>query len=483
MRESLINRLRLRRQRGPRSPRLPRPSPRAAGDGSPPLICRMIFDELCVLANGDVVCSCGDPAGRRVYGNVFRHRLEEVYDGAMYRQMRRWQLASRPDSWCPVIGARCGGRISRASAMDQPTGRTVKVLQLEAVSHCNLACPGCPVTRFEEDPAYRRNRSGMLPLEVMLEVVDQLPDLEKILFYNFGEPFLHPQAMTFLRRVRRRRPQVQIHASTNGLPLAPAKVQALGREALVDRMVFSIDGARPESYARYRVGGSLERALGNLRALAEACRQAGTAGRVEVVWQYILFTWNDSDGEIAEARRRAGEMGVPLHWVVTHTPGASERFRDGSPALARLLSQERSYDAMTCDLRMQEMWQAGGRARGRYDAALSAPLERLRGAPGETVALPVTVENRSGAAWNGLPLRLGLLLRSATGRRLEELPGFLLPPGSGAPGRPVELPATVTLPAESGEYQLLVDLVEERVCWFSERGSQPLVLPLVVGEG
>jgi hypothetical protein len=35
---------------------------------------------------------------------------------------------------------------------------------------------------------------------------------------------------------------------------------------------------------------------------------------------------------------------------------------------------------------------------------------------------------------------------------------------------------SVVLPQEPGQYQVLIDVVEEWVCWFFERGSQPLVL-------
>jgi cellulase/cellobiase CelA1 len=66
----------------------------------------MVFDELCVLANGDLVCSCGDPAGLRVYGNVHSDRIADIYNGPLYQEIRNWQLQSKPDSWCPVV-VRC----------------------------------------------------------------------------------------------------------------------------------------------------------------------------------------------------------------------------------------------------------------------------------------------------------------------------------------------------------------------------------------
>ncbi|MBK6408072.1 MAG: radical SAM protein [Holophagales bacterium] len=322
-----------------RFPVLP-PSERRTADasGEAPVVCRMIFEELCVLATGEIVCSCGDPAGLAVYGNVHSDRIEEVFRGRRYRRMRRWQLSAAPGSFCPVVRSRCGGRVSRATALDTEEGRAIKVLQLEPTSRCNLRCPGCPVSNFRVDHAYRPGRTATLPLATMLGVVDQLPDLEKLLFYDFGEPFLHPDAVPFLREVRRRRPEVTLHASTNGLALTPEAIAAIAGEALADRVVFSIDGASEGPYRRYRRGGSFEKARRAVASLAEECARAGTRERVDVVWQYILFEWNDGDEEIARARTLAAEAGARLSFVVTHTPGASRRYVDGSPATAHLLA-------------------------------------------------------------------------------------------------------------------------------------------------
>jgi MoaA/NifB/PqqE/SkfB family radical SAM enzyme len=291
----------------------------------PPMICRMIFDEICVFANGDIVCSCHDSAGKQVYGNVYRDRIADIYNGPLYQELRQWQLTTKPDAWCPVLQAECSGRISRATPRDGLTGRVVRKLQLEPTSYCNLKCPSCPVTHFHRDPAFSPDRANILPLEVMLSVVEQLPDLESILFYDYGEPFLHKDAILFLQTVRRQRPDILLHTSTNGLALNSKKIEALAEEALIDLIIFSIDGAWQESYGRYRVNGNLERALANMEALVRACERAGTADRVQIIWQYILFEWNDSDDELAEARRRAAEIGVPLKWVFTHTEGASKR--------------------------------------------------------------------------------------------------------------------------------------------------------------
>ena len=448
-----------------------------------PMVCRMIFDELCVLANGDMVCSCGDPAGIRVFGNVLEDRIADVYNGPLYRSARRWQLEDQPDSYCPVTRAFCGGRVSRADASDGETGRSVKTLQLEPISFCNLRCPGCPTTQFSIDPAYRTDRGSILPLAVMEDVVAQLPDLEKLLFYNFGEPFLHKEAIPFLRTVRRTRPNVVVHTSTNGIPLDASMVAALAGEALVDRIVFSIDGAREESYRTYRVRGRLEQALAALEALVAARERAGTRDRLEIHWQYILFEWNDGDDEIDEARARARDIGVPLKWVITHTAGASRRFRDGSPETARLFGGADAYESLTCDLRMQHLWKRRGTAAGIYDARLSASRTELRCRAGGRAGLDVTIRNASGSPWiasGTRRFRLGVELRTPAGRLLKELGGIDVPGQVCRPGGSATLFYDFPAPSIPGRYELSFDVVEDGVCWFSERGSPRLTLPLVV---
>jgi MoaA/NifB/PqqE/SkfB family radical SAM enzyme len=130
--------------------------------------------------------------------------------------------------------------------------------------HTHLRCQACPVTYFHADPGFRDDRAKILPLEVMLSVVEQLPNLEQILCYDYGEAFLHKDAISFLQVVCRQRPDILLHTSTNELALNPKKIGALAAEPLIDLIVFSIDGAWEESYRRYRVNGNLQKALANM---------------------------------------------------------------------------------------------------------------------------------------------------------------------------------------------------------------------------
>jgi hypothetical protein len=316
----------------------------------------------------------------------------------------------------------------------------------------------------------------------MLDVVEQLPALEKILFYNFGEPFLHRQAISFLREVRRCRPEVIIHTSTNGLVLTDSMIEAISSEILVDRMILSIDGAREESYRKYRVNGSLANALSKMATLVAVCDRLGNRKRIEIIWQYILFEWNDTDEELSQARQLASALGVPLKWVFTHT-AASKRFTDGSEAAARLFSKGDPYTALTCDSRMFHLWKHGGVSADLYLARLSMHPRALVGPAGARVAALLTVENLSSSAWgsdSGHSFRIGALLRSDNGRVIEELPGIPLPSETIRAGDEGTVLVDVRLPLAVGKYELFFDVVEDGVCWFSERSSPPLICPVRV---
>jgi pyruvate-formate lyase-activating enzyme len=481
----IVNALRgkLVTQRAKRSDRLPSPISRDRLDQAPPIICRSVFEETCVLANGEIVCSCGDPAGLRVYGNVFTDRIKDVYNGNRYREIRRWQLASKPDSWCPVINNRCGGRVFRATNKDDETDRTIKLLQLEPISSCNLHCLSCPIENFEIDSNYRSNRIAMLPLKVMKSIVDQLPDLEKILFYNFGEPFLHPDVVPFLQYVRRLRPDVIIQTNTNGIPLNSEIIDVIAQQVLLDRIVFSIDGATEESYSHYRVGGKFEKALNNMKKMAEAVRDSKNEKIIEIQWNYILFEWNDSAEELTKAKHIAKEIGVLIHWVLTHTEGASKRFLPGSVATELFMDENQNYGALTCELKMSDFDKNNGKALGRYQIVLESDSIRLVGKSGEKLDFNVALTNpcKSELESNvNHPFRLGFRLRSITGKNIRELTGVLLPTTKIAADCRVNVHVDLGLPIEPGNYQLLIDLVEEGITWFSDRGSQPLILDLEV---
>jgi tetratricopeptide (TPR) repeat protein len=104
----------------------------------------------------------------------------------------------------------------------------------------------------------------------------------------------------------------------------------------LDVIRFSVDGARQESYGKYRINGKLDLILTFIEKL-----QADKAGgsRLYIEWKYILFEWNDTDEELGEAAQIAARLGVQLRFCRTHSPGRSQRLqtaRDVADMIARV---------------------------------------------------------------------------------------------------------------------------------------------------
>ncbi len=122
-----------------------------------------------------------------------------------------------------------------------------------------------------------------------------------------------------------------------------------------------------------------------------------------------------------------------------------------------------------------------------FRARLTPGRDRLSGPPGSRVALSVRVTNDSPRVWPvaGSPdghdaLNLGNHWRTRRGR-LVALDDARCPlPGPVEPGEQVEIEIEVTLPSRQGKYVLELDMVQEHVSWFAERGSPTARLPVHV---
>ena len=105
---------------------------------------------------------------------------------------------------------------------------------------------------------------------------------------------------------------------------------------------------------------------------------------------------------------------------------------------------------------------------------------------GEKFAITVTIQNTGDTLWlAGADPRTGIvmpatLITDDKGMLVSEVHGEPVLPHAVAPGETVTLNFERTAPHRSGKYSLKLDLVDQHVCWFEQRGSHPLVIELVV---
>ncbi len=127
---------------------------------------------------------------------------------------------------------------------------------------------------------------------------------------------------------------------------------------------------------------------------------------------------------------------------------------------------------------------------GAFRAAVLLPRDPLRAPAGSGLKLPVRVTNLGDAAWpergdgtGAFRVSVGNHWRSADGALLSNDDGRARLPHDVAPGETVEVLLPVTVPVRPGAYVLEVDVVQEGVAWFAERGSATARLAAEAEEG
>ena len=76
---------------------------------------------------------------------------------------------------------------------------------------------------------------------------------------------------------------------------------------------------------------------------------------------------------------------------------------------------------------------------------------------------------------------LGVKMLDGAGNLLEEFHGDPPLPRAVAPGESVALTVKCHAPQVAGAYTLKIDLVDQHICWFEDKGSTPLILHFEVG--
>lgn len=117
---------------------------------------------------------------------------------------------------------------------------------------------------------------------------------------------------------------------------------------------------------------------------------------------------------------------------------------------------------------------------------LAEPLKQEIG-PGAMFEVRLKVTNMGDTLWLGGnymrrgAVMLGVKILDGGGNIVDEFHGEPALPRAMAPGEATAAFIERTAPAKPGSYSMKIDLVDQHVCWFEERGSQPLTLTFRVG--
>ncbi len=215
------------------------------------------------------------------------------------------------------------------------------IVHIGVTTHCNLSCPACPTGT----QALGR-RSEHLDFAGYKHVVDELRStLLFMLFWDWGEPFLHPRLPEMIAHAG----QSGIHTvvSTNGtIPDARDRIERFVA-AQPSLVIVCVDGATQESYERYRIGGRLKTVLATLELLAETRERLGL--RYPVI-EFRSLATRDTERQLPELLRLADDTGADFFSLKNLRPydyrghDIDDQLVPLSPDLARY-----AYDSMAPD--------------------------------------------------------------------------------------------------------------------------------------
>ena len=184
--------------------------------------------------------------------------------------------------------------------MDLPAPVAV---QIDASSHCQLACPVCPTANGLTRPTLG---AGHLKLADFERLLDRNPQIRTVELSNYGEMFLNPQLPELLACAFER--QVVVSGS-NGVNLNFASDAAL--EAVVKYWVRALTcsmTALPRKPTRATgVNGNLARVLAHVDRIRDLRRTSGAAFPL-LDWQFVVMGHNEHEIELARSMARARGM-------------------------------------------------------------------------------------------------------------------------------------------------------------------------------
>lgn len=181
-------------------------------------------------------------------------------------------------------------------------------LFVEVTTLCNLSCPMCVKQSADSGIA-----EGNMSMATFRALEPAFTHLEALILNGIGEPLIHPELTTFIRKAKAKMPSTGwVGFQSNGLLIDRNKARQLVNAGL-DRICLSIDSVCPDILRTIR-GVNLRKLQQAYEALQEA-REAESNSRLQLGAEFVLM--RDNLSCLPNTVRWAAEQGVEFV-IVSH---------------------------------------------------------------------------------------------------------------------------------------------------------------------
>jgi MoaA/NifB/PqqE/SkfB family radical SAM enzyme len=205
---------------------------------------------------------------------------------------------------------------------------------LEVTNRCNLLCTTCPRTYEELEPP------ADMSWGLFTSIVDQLPDLARVVLHGVGEPMLVPNLPRMVKYLKER--GVDVLFNTNGTVLSERNGRAL-IDAGLDELRVSLDASNRESFKAIRGRDYFGRIVRNVRAFRELQEREGHARPQVSVWLTGLKETVEQLPAFVKVAAEIGVKEVHLQRLVFFTESAIGMARPDQALFERLTQAEAAY--------------------------------------------------------------------------------------------------------------------------------------------
>ena len=187
-------------------------------------------------------------------------------------------------------------------------------LVVESTNICNLKCPLCPTGQ-----GLKGRAKGKMPFPNFKKIIDEIGDyLYSLRLENWGEPLLNEEICDMVSYAKSKKINTSFNTNLHFLNEQSAERLILSG---LDHIKISLDGARKDSYAKYRIGGDFNKIVNNIKLLVEM-RQDLNRTNPFIEIQFIVMKHNE--GEIDQIKQLSGELGVDGLLLEELRPGMEE---------------------------------------------------------------------------------------------------------------------------------------------------------------